>query len=132
MSAFSAPSAPVSDGGAAVFDVNDAQAGNAISHVAGSADVTISQPGTYYAQYAASVAPAGTTALPATNIVTFSLNGQTINAGAGTAQFTATGQTEHLTAAAILSVTTVPSTLRVISSGGTFLYSAATLNIFEI
>ena len=131
MSAFSVPSAPVTDGGAVTFDLNYVQTGGDITHAAGSADIEIAAAGTYYVQYTAVVSPAGTT-LPATNIVTFAVNGQAVSAGAGAAQFTSASPSRQITAATIIEVTAVPTTLQVISSGGTFIYSSATINVFKV
>ena len=92
LSAYSVPAAPVADGGAAVFDVNGAVAGTGITHAAGSADITLNEPGTYYVNFAATLAPTGATPLPAYAIATIEVNGQTLNYGAGTAQFAAAAE----------------------------------------
>lgn len=131
LTAYSVPSAPIADGGAATFDLNGTQAGGDLSHEAGGTDVTISAAGIYYAQYSAFVTPAGGT-LPVTNTVTFELDGTTVNAGAGIVQFTASTPAKQVVAAAIIEVTAPPSVLKVISRGGTFIYSGATINIFRI
>lgn len=126
------PAAPIADGGAAVFDLNNAEVGGDITHAAGSADVVINAAGTYYVQYSANVAPVGTANFPVTNIVTFSVNGQTVNAGAGTAQFAAASPSKQVVAAAVIDIPSAPATLQVISSGGNFIYSAATINVFKV
>ena len=132
VSAYSLPAAQVSDGGAVQFDVTAAQSGTDVTHTAGSGDVTITQPGTYFVQYGATVAPTGAASYPVTGIVTLSVNGQTQSAGAGMVQFDAATPARQISAAAVLNVTDVPATVQVISSGGNFLYSNATINVFKV
>ena len=132
LSAYSVPAAPVADGGAAVFDANGAVAGTGITHAAGSADITLNEPGTYYVNFAATLAPTGATPLPAYAIATIEVNGQTLNYGAGTAQFAAANVSAQTTASAVVTVTETPAVVRATISGGTFLYSAATINVFRI
>ena len=122
----------MSDGGAVQFDVTAAQSGTDVTHTAGSGDVTITQPGTYFVQYGATVAPTGAASYPVTDIVTLSVNGQTQSAGAGMVQFDAATPARQISAAAVLNVTDVPATVQVISSGGNFLYSNATINVFKV
>ena len=132
LSAFSVPSAPVSDGGAVVFDVNAAVEGTAITHRAGSSDVVIGEEGTYYAQYSSTVLSVAGAAFPQTNLITFTLGGQTQSAGAAQLVFTASGQAQHVTTGLVFNVTDPPVTLNVISGGGTFIYSNATINVFRV
>ena len=132
VSAYSLPAAQVSDGGAVQFDVTATQSGTDVTHTAGSGDVTITQPGTYFVQYGATVAPTGAASYPVTGIVTLSVNGQTQSAGAGMVQFDAATLARQISAAAVLNVTDVPATVQVISSGGNFLYSNATINVFKV
>lgn len=132
VSAYSLPAAQVSDGGAVQFDVTATQSGTDVTHTAGSGDVTITQPGTYFVQYGATVAPTGAASYPVTGIVTLSVNGQTQSAGAGMVQFDAATPARQISAAAVLNVTDVPATVQVILNGGNFLYSNATINVFKV
>ena len=131
ISAYSVPAAMVNDGGSPVFDRNYAATGTDLSHTEGDAQIAIATTGTYFAQYTATVQPVSGASLPATNIVTFEVNGQTQNAGAGTAYFAA-NQPTQINAALVFTVDTAPSALQLISSGGQFLYSAATLNVYKL
>lgn len=126
------PAAPVSDGGQLVFDRNATQEGTAISHDNNSSVVTISQPGTYYAQYSATIAPVTGATFPLVNFTTLSLNGQTQSAGASQTTFTESGQTLQINSGLVFTVSSVPTTLSVVSSGGNFLYSDATINVFKV
>ena len=105
-----------------VFDRNATQEGTAISHDNNSSVVTISQPGTYYAQYSATIAPVTGATFPLVNFTTFS--SQTT--------FTESGQTLQINSGLVFTVSSVPTTLSVVSSGGNFLYSDATINVFKV
>lgn len=132
LSAYSVPSATVTDGQPLVFDRNAAVQGDAISHANNSSDFTITQPGLYYASYNCSVSPATGTALPATNLLTLALNGSQLSNGACQHLFNATGQSAPMSASALFSVTNVPVTLTAVSSGGSFVYSDATMNVMKV
>ena len=132
LSAYSTPAAVASSGGALEFDVNNVVEGSAIAHTAGSDTVTISQPGTYFVQYNGTTYPANITSFPAVNTINFSLDGTTQSAGAAQTRFDSASQTEAISAAAVFNITSVPATLQVISGGGVFGYSDATLNVFKL
>lgn len=132
LTAYSVPAAPVSDGGEVVFDRNAVRQGGEIAHENNSSEVTVSQAGTYYAQYSATVAPVQGSTFPLVAFVSFSLNGQVQSAGASQLSFSAAGQSARASAAMVFTVSSVPATLTVTSAGGTFLYSDATLNVFAV
>ena len=108
------------------------QQGQALTHAQNSSEITISQPGTYYAHYQAQVTPASGDTFPVVNSVAFALNGQVQGTGNGEQLFSASGQTAQINASLVFNVTSVPTTLTVVSSGGSFLYSSATVNVFKV
>ena len=132
LSAYSTPAAVAASGGALEFDMNNAIVGTALSHTAGSDTVTISQPGTYFVQYNGTTYPANITSFPAVNTINFTLNGVTQSAGAAQTRFDSAAQAEAISAAAVFNITTTPTTLQVISGGGVYGYSDATLNVFKV
>ena len=132
LSAYSTPAAVAASGGALEFDVNGPQEGTAIAHTAGSDTITINQPGTYFVHYTGTMYPSGISDFPAVNLVSFSLNGAQQSAGAAQTTFASASQTQSVTAAAVLNVTSVPAELQVTSGGGTFGYSGATINVFKV
>ena len=132
LNAYSIPSAPVTDGSAVVLDRNSLQQGTDISHAANSSDVVISSPGTYYAHYSATVSPVSTSSFPVTNLGTIALNGQAQNGGSGQLLFNSAGSSGQISASLVFTVTQVPTTLTVVSSGGNFIYSGASLNVFKV
>lgn len=132
MSAYSTPAAVAASGSALEFDMNNALVGTALAHTPGSDTVTISEPGTYFVQYNGTTYPANITSFPAVNTINFTLNGATQSAGAAQTRFDSAAQAEAISAAAVFNITTVPTTLQVISGGGVYGYSDATLNVFKI
>lgn len=132
LSAYSTPAAVAASGGALEFDMNNALVGTALAHTPGSDTVTISEPGTYFVQYNGTTYPANITSFPAVNTINFTLNGATQSAGAAQTRFDSAAQVEAISAAAVFNITTVPTTLQVISGGGVYGYSDATLNVFKI
>ena len=94
--------------------------------------MTITEPGTYYVSYSGTAAPQAGATYPETNLITFTLNGTTLDGTAAQHTFTADGQTSAQSAAQLLTVTDAPATLQVNSSGGDYLYSNTTLNVIKV
>ena len=70
--------------------------------------------------------------LPLSNLVQFSLNGTPQNGSAAQHLFNSAGETSAQSASLVFTVTDVPATLEVVSSGGAFIYTGATVNIFKV
>ena len=130
--AYTTPTTPVTSGSAIDFDQNASQSGTAITHTAGSTEFTITQPGVYYATYTGTVSPGTGTSVPATNLVNLQLNGTDLPGAASQKTLNDASDTAEQTVAATFTVTDTPATLQVISSGGNFNYSNASLNIHYI
>ena len=94
--------------------------------------MTLTQTGTYYAQYVGTAAPASGSTYPVTNTLQFTLNGTPITGAAAQHIFPAAGQTEAQSMAVIFNVTSAPATLSVVSSGGNFNYSNYNLNVNKL
>ena len=129
LSAYTTPSTPITSGSAIDFDQNATQSGTAIRHTAGSTDFTITQPGVYYATYTGTVSPGMGATFPATSLVNFRLNGSDLPDAASQTTLNAAGDTAEQTVNATFTVTDTPATLQVVSSGGNFNYSLASMNI---
>ena len=132
LSAYSVPTQTVADNAAVIFDRTAAQEGTAITHADNSADIVIGQTGTYFVSFNGTAAPLNAASLPETNLVQFTLNGTTQNGASTQHIFTTADETSAQSASLVFNVTSAPATLQVISSGGDFLYSGTTLNIFKI
>ena len=132
LTAYSTPAAPVTGGQALIFDRTSTQIGSAISHADNSADIVISQPGNYVAIYNGTAYPQPNASLPETNLLTFTLNGTTLTGAATQHVFTTANETSAQSAAQAFTVTSVPATLQIVSTGGNFIYSNTALNVFKI
>ena len=126
------PTSPVQDNAAAEFDVTGQQNGDALTHTAGSSDITINQPGTYLATFSGSVSPSSDASYPVSNLLTLQLNGTNIPGAAAQHVFNASGETSSQSVSAIFNVTSTPATLSVNSSGGTFNLSNYSLNAYKL
>lgn len=132
LSAYSIPTQTVADNAAVIFDRTAAQQGTAITHADNSADINIGEEGTYFVSFNGTAAPQNAASLPETNLVQFTLNGTAQNGASTQHIFTTADETSAQSASLVFNVTSVPATLQVVSSGGSFLYSGTTLNIFKI
>ena len=132
ISAYSVPAQAVADNAAVVFDRTASQNGSAIAHTDNTAPFTISQPGTYFATYNGTASPQAGAQLPLSNLVQFSLNGTPQNGSAAQHLFNSAGETSAQSASLVFTVTDVPATLEVVSSGGAFNYTGVTVNIFKV
>ena len=83
-------------------------------------------------QYNGTTYPANIVSFPAVNTIAFNLNGVLQSAGAAQTRFDSASQVQAISAAAVFNITTTPTTLQVISGGGVFGYSDATLNVFKV
>ena len=90
------------------------------------------RPGTYFATYNGTAAPLANAQLPETNLVQFTLNGTAQNGASTQHIFTTTNETSAQSASLVFTVASVPATLELVSSGGTYNYSGVTMNIFKI
>ena len=122
----------MTSGNALVFDRTASQNGTALSHADNSADFVISQPGTYCAVYNGTAYPQQNASLPETNLLQFTLNGTALTGAATQHVFTTANETSAQSAAQLFTVTSVPATLQIVSSGGDFIYSNTTMNIFKV
>lgn len=132
ISAYSIPTAPAADNEAIVFDANGTQNGSAISHTAGDSEFIISQPGVYYAVYSGTVTPGIASSAPLANLLSLQLNGTDLPGGQIQNIFQSTTEDIAQSVSAIVNVASVPATLTLVSSGGTFNYSSTALHIFRI
>ena len=132
LTTYTTPTSPVTSGNALDFDQNATINGTAIAHTAGSQDVTISEPGTYFATYSGTASPASGQSVPAANNLLFTLNGTALTGAAAQHVFTTASETAPQTMSLVFNVTSTPATLQVLSSGGDFNYSNYNLNVYKI
>ncbi len=132
ITAYSTPTAPVTNGSPLVFDRNGTQNGTAISHTLNTSDFIITQPGVYYVFYKGTATPGLGITIPASNSLFLRFNGANVPGSEVTSIFTAATDDEVQSLSGIVNVSSVPSTLSIVSSGDTFNYSVTSLNIFRL
>ena len=132
LSAYTTSAQPVADNAAVVFDRTSSQNGTAVSHTDNTSAFTVSEPGTYFATYNGTASPQAGASLPLTNLLQFTLNGTAQNGASTQHSFTSASETSAQSASLVFTVTDVPATLELTSSGGAFNYSGVTMNIFKV
>ena len=124
LSAYSTPAQGGTGQTPLVFDRNALSYGTAVNHAINTADFTINQPGVYTLAFSGSFAPSGTSESLPLNITTVAqLNGTAIPGGSSQHTFMEKGEVATQAFTIPVSVSSVPATVRLVCSGGDFLYS---------
>ena len=120
---------PSAAGAPLAFNDTPLVSGTAITHAAGSTDVTINQDGIYQAAFHATVAVDTGTAIPATLVVQLYENGAPVAGASARHTFTATNETATLSFDVPFRAVGTPVTIQVVpdSTGFTFQESALTV-----
>ena len=129
LSAYSTPAQSGTNGQAVIFDRNGVQQGTALSHMANTDTVTINQPGNYYVSFNGIFAPGSSQSFPMTITVYLQMQGTTVPGTGAQYTFQSAKDTESLSFAQIIQASSTPVTLKVIGSGGNFLYSGVNLTV---
>ena len=132
LSAYSTPSQPGSSGSPLLFDRNGTSYGTAISHTAGSGSFTVNKPGVYAVAFHGRFAPVTGSSFPLTNSVYLSQNGSSVPGAVSNYIFQTSNGMANQTFSIPIAVQTAPTTLQVISQGGTILYDGVTLSIYRL
>ena len=129
LSAYSTPSQPASSGSSLIFDQNGSSSGTAVSHTAGSADITISQPGYYNVSYHGTVSPGTGASFPESVLLFLQQNGSSVPGAAAQQNFENSSQTANLAFSQNINVQTVPTTLNVVTQGGPIQYGSTSISV---
>ena len=132
LSAYSTPSQPGSSGSPLLFDRNGTSYGTAISHTAGSGSFTVNKPGVYAVAFHGRFTPVTGSSFPLTNSVYLSQNGSSVPGAVSNYIFQTSNGMANQTFSIPVAVQTAPTTLQVISQGGTILYDGVTLSIYRL
>ena len=132
LNAYSTPASPGTAGNPLVFDQNAAVSGTAISHTAGTAPFTISQPGMYNVAFNGTVSPVTGATVPQEIRLYLEQDGTALPGATASQTFQSDSDSDSLAFSQIVQVTTTPSVLQVVGSGGNFLYSDASLSVHQI
>ena len=132
LSAYSTPSAPGTNNTALLFDQNSTTVGTSITHTAGSSDFSITTPGLYAVAFHGNIAPASGVDFPLTINLALELNGTAVPGALTSHTFHTSSDTATLSFSFPVQVSTAPSTLNIVASGGNFIYSAISMTIYKL
>ena len=132
LTAYSTPSQSGTSGTALIFDRNSLQYGNAVSHSNNSSTFTVNSPGVYSVSFHSGLTSVTGGTFPKTIGLTLSQNGTSVPGANVQKSFSTAGETESVSFSTPIQVSSVPTTLQVISSGGSFLYSGTTMTVSRL
>ena len=115
-----------------LFDQNALSYGNAVSHTAGSGTFTINQPGLYQVDYHGVVSVAPTETFPVALVTSLEQNGTIVPGASVPHEFQSASETIPQSFTVRLPVTTVPTTLQVVSEGGSYLSNSMALAVTRL
>lgn len=106
--------------------------GDAIEHAEDSSDFTITETGVYSVAFNGVIAPAAGETFPLGLVLYLEQNGSSVNGASTQHTFHTSTETINQAFTAPIEVTTVPTTLRIIGSGGNITYSTTSVTIYKI
>ena len=123
LSAYSTPPQTGAGSTALIFDRNALVYGTAVSHNNNSPDITINQPGVYTLSFNGSFAPGSNVNFPLNVSTVPQLNGVAATGAATQQTFHTSSDVVNQSFNVPVSVSAVPTTLQIISTGNGFVYS---------
>ena len=132
LSSYSTPPQPGTSGTALLFDQNGTSYGSDISHTAGSAAFTINTPGVYAVSFHGAMSPASGVTFPLNVTLTLQQNGAAVPGGTALHNFHTSSDTANLALSVPVTVSSAPSTLQIMPSGGSFLYSSIGMTVCRL
>ncbi len=132
LSAYSTPSQGGNSGDPIEFDRNALSYGSDISHTAGSSTATINQPGVYNVDFHGVISPNAENSFPVNIVTSLEQNGSVVPGASVPYTFQSATDTSEPSFSVPLSVSSVPTTLQVVPTGGAYLADAVALNITRL
>ena len=132
LSAYSTPVQNGTSGTALIFDRNGLSYGSAISHASNSAAFTINTPGVYMTSFQGVINPASGVNFPLSITLTLQQGGSGVPGGGVLHTFHTSADAAVLPIAVPVAVTSAPSTLQLVGTGGGFQYSGITMTITRL
>ena len=132
LSAYSTPPSPGTAGDALLFDVNGQSSGAAVTHTAGSGTYTLTEPGTYAVVFHGNIAPASGVNFPLNVMLQLQQDGTVIPSAVVQHTFHTSPDTATVAFSTPIQVTSTPSQLQVVGTGGNYLYSDVTMTVYKL
>lgn len=132
LSAYYTPSSPGTAGDALLFDVNGQSSGAAVTHTAGSGTYTLTEPGTYAVVFHGNIAPASGVNFPLNVMLQLQQDGTVIPSAVVQHMFHTSPDIATVAFSTPIQVTSTPSQLQVVGTGGNYLYSDVTMTVYKL
>ncbi len=115
-----------------VFDRNGLTYGSSITHTQGSSTFTITQPGVYLVSFHGVVSATSQNKFPVSMATSLMVNGSILPGATVPHVFQSVNDSSEQSFVVPISVTTVPTTLQVAASGGSYLADAISMTILRL
>ena len=132
LSAYSTPAQSGTSGTALIFDRNGLSYGNAISHANNSAAFTINKTGVYMTSFQGVFTPASGVNFPLSITITLQQNGSNVPGGGVLHTFHTSPDAAVIPITVPVEVASIPTTLQLVATGGSFQYSGITMTISRL
>ena len=132
LSSYSTPPQNGTSGTALIFDRNGLSYGSAVTHASSSAAFTINTPGVYMAAFQGVFAPASGVNFPLSITISLQQNGTNVPGGGVLHTFHTSPDAAVIPITIPVEVSSAPSTLQLVGTGGSFQYSGITMTITRL
>ena len=129
LSSYSTAPQTGTSGNPLIFDRNSATYGSDISHTNGTGTFTIQQPGVYLANFNGALSPSAETDFPVNLGVSLTQDGSSVPGAASQHTFQSGSETATVSFTSPVTVSSAPSTLEVIGTGGSYTYGTTSLTL---
>ena len=132
LSAYSTPTQGLASGSPIEFDRNSLSYGSSITHSPGSTTFTITQPGVYQASFHGVISATSQNKFPVSMATSLLVNGSVFPGATVPHVFQSTNDSSEQSFVVPIAVSTVPTTVQVAASGGSYLADAVTVFLLRL
>ena len=132
LSAYSTSQKAGTNGGTLKFDKNYVSNGTAITHTEGTAQFVIQQPGVYYVSFHGTISPVKGSNFPLAISLYLRKQGTLVPGTSVYHTFQNSTDTSNVAFSQIIEISTVPTTLDMVGSGGNFIYADISMAIHRL
>lgn len=112
-----------------LFDRNADTNGTSVTHSNNSADVILQQPGFYSVSFHGTVAPSSSAKFPLSIQLYLTKNSSVVTGTGQSHNFQSSAETANYSFSQIINVNSAPTTLNVVSQGGSIIYSNISITV---